>query len=362
MSSKNDPNSNPPTGNNNSSPQGSSSPSTGESPSVTSSINSNNSATLLPVSTRSSATPLQGSLPNGITITKRIIEGATWPANLVLDLGKSNWLEWSCQLGLLVIQQGLKPWLEGSLACPDPLVSPDAHCVWTHNDDALREFMHDHISTADIDHVKFESSGRTTAHDLFVTLRTVHENHGTESQISLLMKALEIRFTCNTPFRDTLAKLRSYIRRISAVGKVKDEDIFTAILLHSFSDPFAPFQLRQAVQNVSDIPNIDFEMVAKCIMAFDQDALTRRQRKLGQLVNPFTASDVPLPNQSGFATLNPRQSGSKPVCSNCKRDNHSTEYCIAPGGKMSGRTVKEARAAFKAALTASSTSPSDPSP
>jgi hypothetical protein len=54
---------------------------------------------------------------------------------------------------------------------------------------------------------------------------------------ALLMKALEIRLSYDTPLRDTLAEVRSYYRRITAMGtKIADDDIFTAILLHSMSD------------------------------------------------------------------------------------------------------------------------------
>jgi hypothetical protein len=42
--------------------------------------------------------------------------------------------------------------------------------------------------------------------------------------------------------------------------------------------------------------------------------------------------------------------GAKAACSNCKRSNHITDFCIQPGGKMAGRCIKEARAAQSAAL------------
>ncbi|KAI0282308.1 hypothetical protein BGY98DRAFT_955297 [Russula aff. rugulosa BPL654] len=300
----------------NSPPHGKNLPSPGghnndQSPSIASSIDSNNSITGTlppdsesPISTQSSV-PLEGSLPNGIKVTKRTIEGATWPADLILDLGKSNWLEWSCQLGLLVLQHGLTPWLEGTLTCPNALVSPDDHRVWTNNDDALRGFIRDHISSADIEHVEF--SGCTTAHDLF---------------------------------------MRGYFRRITAMGKIKDDDILTAILLHSISDRFGPFAShRQAVQDLSHHPNVDFDMIAKCIL--DQVELSRRCQPTN------FSTHIPILNPSAFAALKSLQRAQKPVCSNCKRTNHLTDYCTSSGGKMSGRTVKEARAAYRAALAKS---------
>jgi hypothetical protein len=309
--SSNNPNSNSPAENdNNNSPHGNNPPSPGghnDSNQSPSSINSNISTTGTvtlppesPISTQPSA-PLEGSLPNGIRITKKTIEGATWPADLILVLGKSNWLEWSCQLGLLVLQHGLTAWLEGTLACPDPLASPDTNNVWTHNDDALRGFIRDHISTADIEHVEF--SGCTTAHDLFVTLRTQHENQGPYTQISLLLKVLDIRFVYNTPVRDTLAEIKSYFRRITAMGKIKDEDIFIAIFLHSISDRYGPLaHLRQTVQKLALHPNINFDMFAKIIL--DQAELNRRSRELGR----------PVPIQPTSAGLNSLQQGLQQLC------------------------------------------------
>jgi hypothetical protein len=119
-------------------------------------VSSSNNSSVSPTSTQSSITlgPLFGSLPNGIRISKLTIEGASWPAELILDLGKANWLEWSRKLHLLDLEHGLRPWLDGTLPCPDPLVSADAHYVWTHNDDALSGFILDHISTTDFYHVE----------------------------------------------------------------------------------------------------------------------------------------------------------------------------------------------------------------
>jgi hypothetical protein len=142
---------------------------------------------------------------------------ASWPSDLILDLSKANWLERSHALSLAVRECGLRPWLEGSLPCPDPAVSPGAHYVWMQNDDALGAFMLRHVSTSDVVHTGTEA--RTTAHDLFIRLRTLHENQGAHAQITLFMKALQLRLRYDTPLRDTVAELRGYHRRIIAMGE-----------------------------------------------------------------------------------------------------------------------------------------------
>jgi len=305
--------------------------------------NSNQPSSGLPgtTSTQSSATlgPLRVS--NGIRITERFMESSSWPTELILDLGKANWFEWSRELNLLVLQCGLKPWLEGTLACPDPSISPDNHFVWTQNDGALRGFILARISWADMGHVE----ACTSAHDLFTCLRTLHEKQGTYTKIRMWIKILEIRFNYDTPLQDTLAEIRSYYYRITAMGKITDDDIFTAMLLHSMSDHFV--HLQQAVKDMAHFPNFNSEMIVKRIL--DEDALIRRRCELGQPVNPYGTVSL-ASTQSAFAAQQSRQRAPKPFCTNYKRDHHSADFCIFPGGKMAGRTAEEARAAFKATL------------
>jgi hypothetical protein len=191
------------------------------------------------------------------------------------------------------------------------------------------------------------TSNRTTSHDLFVTLRTLHAKYGTYTQIGLLMKVLEIRLGYDSPLRDTLAEVRSYCRRIIAMGKIKDDNIFTLTLLHPMSDHFT--HLQQAVLNMTLLPDFNSEMGRQVYLGRRRaDPLPPRTTRTASS-NPTAHQALSHSNQSAFAALNSRQRGPKPIYSNCKRENHSTDYCISPGGKMAGRSVAEARAAFKAA-------------
>jgi hypothetical protein len=78
-----------------------------------------------------------GITPSGIRLTICTLTGTAWPEDLILDLSKSNWIEWSRKLSLIILQQGFKPWLNGSLPCPDATTTMEANFIWTHNDGAL---------------------------------------------------------------------------------------------------------------------------------------------------------------------------------------------------------------------------------
>ena len=290
-----------------------------------------------PVTTTSSHSGSHfGITSNGIRLTVCSLSGYTWPAELILDLGKSNWIEWSDELHLLTLQQGLDPWLDGSLACPDPSSSADANYIWHRNDGALRAFILGHISTAD----KHIARPMTTTHLMYEKLKSHHEQQGAFAQINLLLKALQIEFTYDTPIRDTVATLRTFYQRIDAMGKLQGEDIFSVLLLNAMNKHFGPIQ--QSINTLSSMSSITAEMIAKRML--DEDTLVLRRVEKGQPANPYTLSPS-ISSSSAFAALSSRPRSPRPPCSNCKREGHSVDYCIAPGGKMAGRSLEDARAA-----------------
>jgi hypothetical protein len=59
--------------------------------------------------------------------------------SLILDLTKSNWVEWSCHLTLLADRLLVFGHLNGTLARPDPAVDPTAHQIW---DEMTDPFVH----------------------------------------------------------------------------------------------------------------------------------------------------------------------------------------------------------------------------
>ena len=206
-----------------------------------------------------------------------------------------------------------------------------------HNNDALSAFILCHVSPMDIDHTNL----CTSAHQLFECLRVLHKNQGAYAQISLLIKALDVCLSYDTSLKDTLSELHSYYQPIVAMGKIKDNNIFAAILLHSMSGDF--LHLQQSVQNMTHLPNFNSKMIAKWIL--EEDAFIRRHKELGQQANPN--DHVILSSQTvHIAQTCPR--APKPFCTNCKKDNHTVDFCISIGGKMAGCLAEEAKAAYRA--------------
>lgn len=208
-----------------------------------------------------------GITPSGIRLTECTLNKASWPADLVLDLGKSNWIEWSRKLSLLALQQGFAPWLDGSLPCPDATLSPGANFIWKRNDDALRGFIQEYVYPADVHLIEL----LPTAHLMFETLRAQHEPQVTFSQINLLLKALQIEFTYEKSIRDSVAELRTYYRRILAMGELKEDIIFAVMLLNSMNKHFGPLQQTIMCSSL----NLNSEIIVARLL--EEDTLIRRR-------------------------------------------------------------------------------------
>ena len=284
---------------------------------------------------------------NGIHLTALTLNDSTWPSDLVLDLGKSNWVEWSRKLTLLALRHGFEPWLDGSLPCPDPLTSANAAYIWKRNDADLRGFIRDRVSPAEthlVDHL-------ATGHLMYQALKAHHEQQGAFAQINTLLKALQLEFSYEMSIRDKLAEIRTAYQRISAMGPIQLDDIFSVLLLNAMNKHMAP--LQQHIHSLSSSPSFNSETIANRLL--DEDALVRRREELGQPRNPYSLSSPP--NASAFSATTQRARVPRPICANCKRENHSTDYCIAPGGKMAGRSIEEARAARQKARDSQASKP-----
>ena len=291
--------------------------------------------------------PLFNVTSQGIHLTAFNLNDSTWPSDLILDLSKSNWVEWSRKLTLLALRHGFEPWLDGSLPCPDSTSSPHAAYIWKSNDADLRGFIRDRVSAAEthlVDHL-------STGHLMFEALKAHHEQQGAFAQINILLKALQIEVSYETSIRDKVAEMRTAYQRILAMGPIQLDDIFSVILLNSMNKHMAP--LQQHIHSLSSSPSFCSETIAKRLI--DEDNLIHRRVEAGQPRNPYSLSS--LPTASAFSATSNAARTPRPLCTNCKQDNHGTDYCIAPSGKMAGRSIEEAKAARQKARESLSSRP-----
>jgi hypothetical protein len=262
----------------------------------------------------------------------------TWPADLILDRIEYNWEEWNRRLNLVVDQLNYSDYLDGSFPCPDPAVHPGAARIWELNDRALRAFMLLNVSDADYD----VASKFTVAHDVHDALRKNYENPSMRAQVDTMMEALGVRFSLLSPlnFAHTLQHIDRLYSRYTRMGNTY-HDILKMALIFNALNTFPQLQSTIEEMLISN-PAATSADVENCVLREEQVLL--RREKLGLPLIPGTRDNTAL------AAVANRATNSRPVCANCKRTNHRTEFCISPGGKMAGKRIDEARKAQRAAL------------
>jgi hypothetical protein len=155
--------------------------------------------------------------PRSVVFSKCTITNSSWPSELILDLSKTKWLEWSRHLTLLANHLYISGYLNGTVCCPDVIAFPAAHHIWNNNDESLRAFILERITPEKYDIV----SPFGTASITFDGLHLRHEKLGLHAQINLLRKALDVYYEPGTPMLTTSKELRMLHDCITKTGKVE---------------------------------------------------------------------------------------------------------------------------------------------
>lgn len=269
---------------------------------------------------------------------KPFLSHPTWPADLILDQRKYNWEEWNWRLNLLVDQRHFSNYLNGSFPCPDPAVHTEAARNWKLNDRALRAFILLHVSDADCD----IASEFKLAHDVHDALRKNHENLGIRGQVHVMKEALGVRFSLLSPlnFIRTLNDIDRLHGRFSRMAKNYDDKL-KIILIFNALDTFS--QLQSTIDEMlASNPAITSVDVRERVLREEQLLSHREELGLPLIPNKW--------DNNALAAVANRATNPRPVCANCKRKNHGTEFCTSLGGKMAGKRIDEARNAQRAAL------------
>ena len=259
---------------------------------------------------------------------KSFTSDPNWPPELVLDRIKGNWFEWDRRIHFIADQRGFGAYLRGTFPRLDATAHPRAALSWDNNNLALRGFIIEHISDSDYEIVSLQDN----AHDVYTTLRTTHHSQGLYAQIKIINKALTTRFANATPIGRTIDHIVRLHSRFIKMGPINDDQLLTILLFNALAGDFA--QLQTSINDMFTNPSTNSMDVRKRLLLEEQVALDN-------------AASAPTTALAAVSTKPAR-----PVCTNCKRATHRTEYCVAAGGQMAGKTIEEAHAAQNAARDA----------
>jgi hypothetical protein len=173
-----------------------------------------------------------------------------------------------------------------------------------------------------------------TAHTTFDGLCLRHEKLGLHAQINLLRKALDIYYEPGTPMLTTSKELRTLHDRITKMGKIDNDKLFTVLIINSLGHNYA--QLQSSIHGMTDEPNFTSTVALKRIET--EASLEQRRAELAtQTSSVALSASLPRPKRGDV------------VCANCKCLYHTADFCVRSGGKMAGRSMEEAQTAQRAA-------------
>ena len=268
-------------------------------------------------------------IPNDPLYTIQYINDPAWPSDLRLDPSVSNWSDWSCCLRLLCKRQGLSDWLEGTFTPPDASTDARAHRVWTINDSSIQAFILQHVCEQDYKDICDLPSSRA----MFSELCEHYEKLGSHTQILLMEKAIRTEFTPGTRLAQTWDELDMLMRKIKAMGPLDYNKLQIACAIKGLGKHYE--NLQSTLQSITNQPGFTIRDIGKRII--EEDSLIRNCEEQGL-----------LPTTTAFASLRANKPRTRTTCSHCKRVGHFADFCIQTGGKMAGRTLDEAKAAYRA--------------
>jgi hypothetical protein len=236
-------------------------------------------------------------------------------AGLRLDRRKHNWVEWSKRILLVADSNGLTEWLDGTLKLPDQETYPEAHRIWEINDRELRAFIFRNISKDDYHAV----SHLQESHAVFEELRKRHDLSLAE-QLILFNKALDIRFSVNTPLSETIDEIMTIHEQLADKG-IMPPDLLLCFFLYNALDCQPEFHhINIAIMEAGDSPDFSSSTILRLL---EREALLQRLR-----------------SATSGAAKGGRATNAK--CSICKSADHTENSCIQSGGEMAGQSLDKA--------------------
>ena len=247
---------------------------------------------------------------------------------MCLDVLKCNWEEWNRRLNLVVDQRNFSYYLDGTFPCPDAILKLRHARNWKSNDRALRAFILEHLSESDYASVHTHA----TSHAVYDTLRADHQFQGLHAQVHVIKEALDTRFNpAVVSLTHTYNIIEKLHERFITMGQMDNDKLKIILIINALGDHCERLQI--AVNEILQNPAITSADI-KARIVREEQLIVRR--------------GTPVLSETTALTAAPTRNG-RPICANCKRPSHCTEFCITPGGAMAGKTIEEARAAQDAA-------------
>ncbi|KAM6491094.1 hypothetical protein JOM56_013333 [Amanita muscaria] len=254
-----------------------------------------------------------------------------------LDHLKSNWRDWSDEFHIALMLNGLdaRPsngvygytaFLHGNIIINVLIDHEKWHTAW---DEALGVLLasRERLWPNKENEQKLLAT-QPSAKDCWDKLKSRHENEGPVRQLQLLSQALSTSFTHDTPLPSTAAEIQGLIERAFAMGDLT-YDVVTCLAL---------LQAMGSFPNLQTLVNHNISLSTKEKPYSPANIISLLENEQRLMESNKSTSTVAL----AARTTN---KGNPRFCSNCKKERHTADFCIAPGGGMAGKSLDDVRKA-----------------
>ncbi|HEV7735895.1 MAG TPA: hypothetical protein VGO47_00765, partial [Chlamydiales bacterium] len=242
-----------------------------------------------------------------------------------LDKLKGNYKKWLIAIELFLTLAGFNHYVKGTIAKPG-LNEPRARTNWEDNDELATALI---TSTLEEHEMEYVDRGKG-AKICFTEIKARHKSEGPIRQVQLLQEALTMICTHETPLPTTAELICAKIDRAYEMGEIT-KDLFKCIALLGALRDYT--HLRSIITRDLSMATVEVPFTS-----------TQLRTYLDQEQNMLNADNKPTGQGSSMALVT-RSQPPQIICTNCKRNRHTAEYCIASGGGMAGKTIEESRQA-----------------
>ncbi|KAJ3538092.1 hypothetical protein NMY22_g5311 [Coprinellus aureogranulatus] len=264
----------------------------------------------------------------GVTVTKHRGISTNFTSEK-LDKSKDNFVTWHEDFRLFIESNMLAEYLDGEIECPDSKSDPTSAANWRANDRLVSSHLKLAIERAERDAIK----DKTTAKDMLEALKKRHQGDGAIQQTRMLLDAFNASITSGDNVIEKVSQICTLINQAFDIGNGIKRDTLKSIALFnaigSYSDSLRTI-IASTLSTTHSDPNHEY---APQICAIIEREYTVRRNLQSNGENTALAAQ----------SSNRKPQGTRPYCVNCKLEGHSKQYCIAKGGDMEGKLLRESR-------------------
>src|SRR5277367_5281162 len=171
--------------------------------------------------------------------------------NQVEKLAKNNYETWKIQMKMVLLQQNLWAYVDGTKARPEAEDRENNQAKWEEKDGKTLASIILGLVPSEICHVK----NCTRSREAWENIKTVHAPKGTVSKVNIAKRLLYLKMAPSQKMQDHLNNFTGLKDKLVEYDMALPDEVLTVILLNSLPSEYEMFTV--AMENRDELPKID---------------------------------------------------------------------------------------------------------